>query len=80
MSDPQVSEEVIKILGTILKEEVSLEDFRAEIEGWDSLKHIDIIFALEDKFSVQFNMEEMGETESVSGLISIVSQKLQSIE
>ena len=29
-----------------------------DIEGWDSLMHIDILFAVENYFGFQFDMEE----------------------
>ncbi len=42
-------------------------DVHRETEGrWDSLRHIELIFALEEKFGIRFDEEEMPVLNSLS--------------
>jgi acyl carrier protein len=40
----------------------------ADVEGWDSLAHITLMFTIENEFGVQFNAEEFGLIENVGEL------------
>jgi acyl carrier protein len=40
----------------------------ADIEGWDSLMHITLMFTIENEFGVQFNAEDFGQIENVGEL------------
>jgi acyl carrier protein len=40
----------------------------ADVEGWDSLMHITLMFTIENEFGVQFNAEEFGQIENVGEL------------
>ena len=43
---------------------------------WDSLQRVEIIFALEDEFSVQFNEEELSESTTPKRLYDALSKKV----
>lgn len=43
---------------------------------WDSLQRVEIIFALEDEFSVQFNEEELAESTTPKRLYDALSKKV----
>jgi len=62
MSDPALPTEtdVRALLGTILgvPPEQDAELRRAELDAWDSLKHMEIVFALEDRYGVRFHESE----------------------
>lgn len=45
---------------------------RAETAEWDSLKHVDLIFAIEDEFAVQLSEEEMINASSSTAIASII--------
>jgi len=45
---------------------------RADIAKWDSLKHLEIIFAIEGAYGVAFSADEIGAVESVADLKSKV--------
>lgn len=47
-----------------------------EIPGWDSLGHLNLIAAVEQKFNVQFAIEEMMRVDSLRSLHVILSAKL----
>lgn len=69
MKDPKNHEiEVAKLVSEILGEPVSAEASRVTVAGWDSLKHMEIIFAFEEAYGVQLDESEMAILSSVKGL------------
>lgn len=45
------------------------------IEEWDSLAHISLLSAVEQKLSIQFTAEEMSSIQDVSGIIKIAEER-----
>ena len=80
MNKDQIQSGVQKILSIILKHEVGLNAKRVDLESWDSLKHIDIIFALEDEFGIEFEADEMNAMVTLTDIVSIVSGKIKTIK
>jgi len=64
---------VLKVLSTILKSEVDVTSSRHNTARWDSLKHIEIIFAVEDELGVEFSEEELA---SIDSVVKIVDQAM----
>lgn len=48
------------------------------IETWDSIQHLNLVLALEEKFAVQLAPEEIEEMKSIGAVAAIVEKKLQS--
>lgn len=46
------------------------------IENWDSIRHLNLVLALEDRFALQFAPEEMEQMESIGRITSLVEAKL----
>jgi acyl carrier protein len=44
------------------------ETTAADIEEWDSLGHVNLMFSIEDRFGVQFEGNELAEFENVGAL------------
>lgn len=63
-------ETLAEILTMILERPVAPgENVRREDEAkWDSLKHLEIVFAAEAAFGVSFSAEEIAELQDVAGL------------
>jgi acyl carrier protein len=59
----------LTVLATILKCEVSAETSRKNTPQWDSLKHIEVVFALEDELGLQFSEEDMANLDSVGNIV-----------
>jgi acyl carrier protein len=55
-----------------IADEMTAED----IEGWDSLKHITLVVAIEAEFGVRFSATEMGELDSVSSILDALRKSL----
>ncbi len=45
-----------------------------EVEGWDSLAHINIMFALESEFAVQFDDTQLSRLRNVGDLRRFIEQ------
>ncbi len=46
-----------------------------QVEGWNSVTHIDLICAIEDKFSFAFSTSEIARLQNVGELISVIEKK-----
>ena len=58
------------------KEQVNSHTSPNTIESWDSLKHLDLILALEQEFALQISPEEMAEMNSVEIIAKVIEEKL----
>jgi acyl carrier protein len=60
---------------------VSLESVTADsspetIESWDSIQHLNLVLALEEKFNLQLSPEEMEQMRSVAQIVALLEAKL----
>jgi acyl carrier protein len=60
--------EVAKLASDILGETVGPDASRLTVARWDSLKHMEIIFAFEEAYGVRLDESEMATLSSVRGL------------
>ena len=49
----------------------------ADVDGWDSLEHINLILAIEEKFNMKFTMGEVTGMKNVGEMISILEKRGQ---
>lgn len=56
-------------------EEITEESSQDTIEEWDSLKHLDLVVALEEEFDISIPVEEIGTMVSFK-LVSIIIKEL----
>jgi acyl carrier protein len=49
------------------------------VESWDSIRHLNLVLALEDRFALQFEPEEMEQMETIGKITSLVEAKLGAI-
>ena len=47
------------------------------IETWDSIQHLNLVLALEEKFGVQLAPEEIEQMKSIGEVAKLVESKLQ---
>jgi acyl carrier protein len=73
-----VGSEVRRIVGLVLNRNIRDDEnvLRTDEPGWDSLKHVEILFAVEDGFSIRFNELELSALSSVDQIASAVETKL----
>ena len=58
-------EKLLKIAEEVLKVPVTPETSIANCEKWDSLRHLDLVVALEEAFDVSFEPEEIAAMKSI---------------
>jgi len=47
------------------------------IENWDSIQHLNLVLAVEEKFGLQLSPEEIEEMKSVGETAKLIESKLQ---
>jgi len=70
--------DVFKILSQIMNVPIDqLNDNSSPdtVANWDSLKHMNLILALEEKFAVAFSEEEIIDMLSVKSIVDVLSKK-----
>ena len=72
MNRAEVESRVREILSTFLGSENTTATVRANVAAWDSLKHIQIVFAVEEAFGVQFSEEQIPRLDSLSRFVDQV--------
>jgi acyl carrier protein len=70
MDRKQIEQSVIAALAAVLKCEVGADTSRQNTPQWDSLKHIEIIFSVEDELGIEFSEKEMAGLDSVAEIVS----------
>ncbi|KAF0151573.1 MAG: hypothetical protein FD143_1706 [Ignavibacteria bacterium] len=70
-------------LKTVILKQLNLDDFdlqgetiAPQVPGWDSLNHINIILAVEQKFGIKFKSRELLQLKCVGDLQKLVDSKL----
>jgi len=76
-----LKEKILKIVSQIMAvpaDELNEESSPDTIKEWDSLRHMNLILALEEAFEVQFKDEEIVEMLSVGLIIITLEEKFES--
>lgn len=47
-----------------------------DIEGWDSLEHINLLVAVEEEFKIKFNMKEVTSMDNVGTMVDIILSRI----
>jgi acyl carrier protein len=55
---------------------VSENTTAADVKGWDSFNHMNLIMRIEEDFSVTFTTREIGQMGRVGDLVALLNQKL----
>ena len=64
--------EVLKVPEENLKPEMTID----QIDTWDSIKHMDLIVTLEEKFSIQFDGDEIADMQSIKIIHDLTCSKI----
>ena len=80
MSREEVFIKLNEVFRTVFDdEEIVVNDATtaADIEDWDSLEHINLVVAVEKKFNIKFNMNEVVNMKNVGEMVNIILQRVQ---
>jgi acyl carrier protein len=59
------------------EEQISIDSTQDDIDSWDSIKHLNLIVALEEEFGIELPIEEIGNLISFRLINIIVKEQLQ---
>ena len=48
------------------------------VENWDSMQHLNLVLAIEEKFGIQLDPEEIEQMKTIGAVAALVDKKLQS--
>ena len=74
----RILEEVAILLRDIFAQEdlvVTSETSAADVPGWDSMKQIEIVVAVEEKYGIRMKSREVDTMSSVSDLVALIDEK-----
>lgn len=71
-SHAQLEGAILRILETVLKQPLphGADTTMENTPGWDSLKHIELMFAVEEELDIQFSEAELSELRSVRQVVA----------
>jgi len=58
-------------------DKISAESSPETIENWDSMQHLNLVLAIEEKFGVQLDPEDIEQMKTI-GAVAVLVEKLQS--
>ena len=64
------------IFKNIFGADISIADEQKDIDGWDSLRHIELVNEIEREFNVKFSMKEVLSFVSVKAIEECLSEKI----
>ena len=73
-----MEDRIKRVMSDVLNIDVSLinnESSPDNIENWDSLKHMNLIVALEEEFSIEFDDEEVVDSMNFALIVNILKDK-----
>ena len=60
-------------------EQITAESSPETIESWDSTQHLNLVLAIEEKFAIQLEPEEIEQMKNLGLASTIVEKKLSSV-
>jgi len=79
MTRDEILNDISKVFADTLDEDtiVLTESSQADdVEGWDSLTHVQLVVAVEKKFKIRFTAKEIQSWKNVGELIDSITSKL----
>ena len=78
----KTKEEILLIVEEIFRDifsdqslKISISTTADDIDEWDSLNHINIVMAVEKKFSIKFALGELMELKDVGDMVDLIIEK-----
>jgi acyl carrier protein len=80
MTEDQILAEFTDILRDLLDQShltLTRDTVASDVEGWDSVNHINIVVAAEMRFGIKFRTVELDEIHNVGEFVDLIAQKLR---
>jgi acyl carrier protein len=78
MSTPEKLNEIFQQVFDDDSIEVKPETTADDVDGWDSLSHINLIIAIEATFNIRFSQKELLSFKNVGDLMNCIDRKIAS--
>ncbi|MFZ0322122.1 MAG: acyl carrier protein [Candidatus Sulfotelmatobacter sp.] len=78
----KVFEQVRSIASDLLgipTNQISAASSPENIETWDSVQHLNLVLALEEKFQMQLSPEDIEQMKNIGDIVGLIERKRQSI-
>jgi acyl carrier protein len=72
---PEALKQVIADVLRVKPEEIALSSSTKTVRNWDSLRHVELVVAIEERFKVSFGAAEVFALNSVQGFCDILARK-----
>ena len=56
---------------------ISADTTAADVPGWDSIAHIELMISVEDRFGIRFTTSESAAMKNVGQMVEFMSRRLQ---
>ncbi|MCI6639878.1 MAG: acyl carrier protein [Pygmaiobacter massiliensis] len=80
MDKQQIFDAVSEIFRTVFDDEelvISRETTSEDIEDWDSLEQINLLVAMEKRFSIKFKLEDVKNLSNVGDMLDLIERLCQ---
>ena len=75
-----IAPEVLAVFRDVFEDDglvLSRQTTAADVPGWDSLRHVTLIFTLESRFVIRLSSAEVADVQTVGELVDIVARHRQ---
>lgn len=79
MTREEVYERLNAVFAEVFDDEdltVNDETTAADVDGWDSLNHIELIDAVEEEFGITFGMQTVVKLKNVGEMVDVILEKI----
>ncbi len=79
MTREEVYERLNEVFRDVFEEDdITVNDATTadDIDGWDSLEHINLINAVEQEFGIKFNMGQIVSMKNVGEMVNVIMEKI----
>lgn len=79
MTREEICKRLEAVFSDVFDHEVKLSETTtaADVEDWDSLRHITLVGAIEDEFDVRFGMGDVVKMKNVGDMMTALEQKVK---
>ena len=78
MTKQEIQAQLENVFKQVFNQEIKLSDKTTanDVESWDSLNHVILMKAIEERFEIEFDLFEMIDMKSVGDIIDAIQTKL----
>ncbi len=80
MKEEEIYHELDSVFQDVFDDEsihVTAETTAKDIEDWDSLEHINLVLAIENRFHMKFRMNEVTSMKNVGEMVEIIKERVK---